>query len=137
MSIPRAKAETAPSIYLGDMRNSFFPILLAAWLLSLGAYAQPGSLQGTVNQPGDIEVVSRDGYQYVKFGESFSVESQAECEVRHLDAQTGQVTTIGQLVSKHGYQVYQVPDGLVIDDADRIVIYSPLIAEDLASVELR
>lgn len=137
MSIPPAKAVSAGSIYLEDMRNSFLSILVTASLLGVGAYAQLGSLQGSVNQPGDVEVVSRDGYQYVKFGKSFSVESQAECEVRHLDAQTGQVTTIGQLVSKHGYQVYQVPDGLVIDDADRIVIYSPLIAEDLANVELR
>ena len=46
------------------------------------------------------------------------------------------VTKIGQLVSKKGYQVYQVPEGLVIDSADRIVVYSPLIADDLATVEL-
>ncbi len=102
----------------------------------MGAWAQPAQLQGTINTPRDVEVVSRDGHQFVKFNSSFSVESQAECEVQHVDGQTGKVTKIGQLVSKKGYQVYQVPEGLVIDSADRIVVYSPLIADDLATVEL-
>ena len=110
--------------------------LLATLLLGTAATAQQGQLQGTVSDPGDVEIVSNDGHQFVKFGSTFVVESQAECEVQHVDGQTGKVTKIGQLVSKKGYQVYQVPEGLVIDSADRIVVYSPLIADDLATVEL-
>lgn len=119
------------------MRNTFLVKILAGSLfLVTGALAQPTQLQGTLNTPRDVEVVSRDGHQFLKFGSSFSVESQAECVVQHVDGQTGKITKIGQLVSKKGYQVYEVPEGLVIDGADQIVVYSPLIADDLATVEL-
>lgn len=99
------------------------------------ALANPASPQ-SATAPGDVEIVTKDGHQFVKFGTNFSVESQAECEVQHVDGQTGKVTTIGQLISRKGYQVYEVPDGLVINRGDRIVIYSPLMADDLATVEL-
>lgn len=117
-------------------------ILAAAtgWLLAAGpTTAEPTTvLKGTVLNPaaGDIEVLSSNGHQYLKFEKNFAVASQAESEVRHIDGQTGQSTFIGYLVNRQGYQVYEVPAGLTIDSDDRIVVYSPLMADDLATVEL-
>ncbi len=109
---------------------------VTAIVLAGAATANPTALQGSVATPGDVTIVSSGEHQFVKFGSNFAVESQAECEVQHVDSQTGKVTKIGQLISRKGYQVYQVPEGLVIDRGDRIVIYSPLMADDLATVEL-
>lgn len=109
---------------------------VAAIVLAGAATANPTTLQGSAATSGDVEIVTSGEHQYVKFGSNFAVESQAECEVQHVDSQTGKVTKIGQLISRKGYQVYQVPEGLVIDRGDRIVVYSPLMADELATVEL-
>lgn len=97
-----------------------------------------GSLQGTTVNPaaGEVEIVSNSGHQFIKFNKEFEVASQAETEVRLVDGQTGKVSFVGYLVDKNGYQVYEVPEGMKVDEADRIVLYSPLHAEDLATVEL-
>ncbi len=127
------------------MRRLIFPIVaLAATLTAAPTLAAPqladlgGTLRGTATAPatGEVEVVENNGHQFVKFGENFSVASQAESEVRHIDGQTGAVTTIARLANKSGYQVYEVPAGLSIDSADRIVVYSPLHADELATVNL-
>lgn len=127
------------------MRRLLIPaIALAATLTAAPLMAQPqladlgGTLRGTSTAPaqGDLEVVENNGHQFVKFGQNFTVASQAECEVRHIDGGTGKTTTIGRLVNKAGYQVYEVPAGLKIDAADRIVIYSPLHGDDLATINL-
>lgn len=109
------------------------PLMAAPQLADLG-----GTLRGTATAPaqGDVEIVDNNGHQFVKFGQNFTVASQAESEVRHIDGQTGQVTTLGKLVNKSGYQVYEVPAGLKIDSTDRIVVYSPLHADELATVNL-
>lgn len=121
--------------------KTFIIAAVTGWLLAAGpSAAEPTSvLKGTVSSQaaGDIEVISADGQQYIKFAENFSVTSQAESEVRHLDGQTGQTTFIAYLANRRGYQVYEVPEGLVIDEQDSIVVYSPLMADDLATVELR
>lgn len=127
------------------MKRLILTTLLGIALTAGPALAQPshqvdfgGPLQGSTVTPasGGLEVVSSGGHQYIKFSEDFSVASQAETEIRHIDGQTGAVTTLGNLASRKGYQVYEVPQHLVIDGSDTIVLYSPLHADDLATVEL-
>ena len=54
-----------------------------------------------------------------------------------MDGKTGKETLVGHLISKQGAQVYTIPKNLTVDGSDRIVIYSPLRAEDLATVDLQ
>lgn len=129
------------------MKKLILTTLLGLLLSSGSVLAQPssvrvelaGALQGSggTSAAGDVEVVSSGEHQYIKFGDSFTVASQAETEIRHIDGQTGQVTTLGNLVSRTGYQVYEVPAHIIIDKDDTIVLYSPLHADDIATVELR
>lgn len=126
------------------MRNKTFTAIIASLLFGLPALAQPGTanldgtLRGTVSNPaaGQVEVVSSGGHQYIKFDDKFSVRSQTETEVRHVDGATGKVTVIGPLVSREGYQVYEVPERVTVGSDDKIVLYNPLYANDLADVDL-
>ncbi len=127
------------------MRNVLLSTAIVASLLfALPAVADPGTvnldgqLRGTVSNPaaGQVEVISNGGHQFLKFSEDFSVASQTETEVRHVDGESGKITVIGALVSEKGYQVYEVPERLVIESNDKIVLYNPLYANDLADVDL-
>jgi hypothetical protein len=126
------------------MKNLMKAAVITLFLSAGPSWAEPvmlgleGPIRGSVVTPaaGQIEVVSSGDHQYLKFSEEFSVASQAETEIRHLDGQTGAITVIGKLISRNGYQVYEVPERLKIDGDDQIVLYSPLHADDLATVEL-
>jgi hypothetical protein len=97
-----------------------------------------GAVQGIHGSPaaGQATIVSRNGHQFLRFAEGFSVASQAEVEIRLVDGRTGAQTLVGRLSSRSGTQVYQLPEGVRAGEDDRIVLYSPLQAEDLATVEL-
>ena len=97
-----------------------------------------GSMQGTTTAAadGEVQVISNSGHQFIRFDKDFAVDSQAETEVRLVDGKTGKVSFIGFLSKKNGYQIYEVPEGMQIGDGDQIVIYSPLRAENVATVEL-
>lgn len=81
-------------------------------------------------------MISNSDHQFVRFDKDFSVASQAEAEVRLIDGETGKVSFIAFLSKKNGYQIYEIPEHLHVGEGDRIVIYSPLRAENVATVEL-
>lgn len=143
--IPRGILSQSGSTYHKSMKCL---VLAAAAALTLGIapiHAQPaaplqldGSMQGTTTAParGEVQVITNSEHQFIRFDKDFSVASQAETEVRLVDGQTGKVSFIAFLSKKNGYQIYEVPEHLHIDDGDKIVIYSPLRAENVATVEL-
>lgn len=115
----------------------------ATMILNSAVFAQStteldGAMNGTVVAPaqGQVEVVSNSGHQFIKFSQDFAVSSQAEAEVRLVDGQTGKVTFIAYLNRQNGYQVYEVPPNMNVDEGDQIVIYSPLTADNVATVDL-
>ncbi len=97
-----------------------------------------GSMQGTTTAAaeGEVQVISNSGHQFIRFDKDFAVASQAEAEVRLVDGETGKVSFIAFLSKRNGYQIYEVPEYLQVGQGDRIVIYSPLRAENVATVEL-
>ena len=127
------------------MRNHVVAAIAALSFITPAAFAntgQPsldGAVKGTANSPaaGDVRVVSNEGRQFIKFDDQFQVASQAETEVRLVDGKTGKQTVVGHLVKRKGAQSYTVPANLKVDSEDRIVLYSPLQAEDLATVDLQ
>lgn len=97
-----------------------------------------GAMRGTTTAAADgqVQVVSNSGHQYIKFDKDFAVASQAEAEVRLIDGKTGKVSFIAFLNKQNGYQIYELPDHLSVEEGDQIVIYSPLRAENVATVDL-